>query len=250
MWGNYKLPHFFMNKIKLGILQVNHDKSEDIGDKFPDDAHRFRDLFDSLESRFKYKIYMTIGDELPKDINEQDVYLISGSPLSVRDNHSFSKKLYEFIRSCDSQQKPLIGTCFGHQAIAVALGGKVEKSKIKWNVGVEKTKFDNFKPWMLPKKDLNLYVFHEDQVSALPKNCELLGFTKNCPVSSFSKGNHIFSIQSHPEFDFRFMRDIVNKYEEMLGPDIYDEASASLSKDVDGDAFGLWCENFIKLSIY
>ena len=76
---------------------------------------------------------MTIGNELPNDINEQDVYLISGSPLSVRDNHSFSKKLYEFIQSCDSQQKPLIGTCFGHQAIAVALGGNVKKSKIKWN---------------------------------------------------------------------------------------------------------------------
>ena len=82
----------------------------------------------------------------------------------------------------------------------------------------------------------------------LPNNCELLGSTKNCLISSFSKGNHIFSIQSHPEFDFRFMRDIVNKYEEMLGPNIYDEASASLSKDVDGDAFGLWCENFIKLN--
>ena len=35
-----------MKKLKLGILQVNHDKSEDIGDRFPDDAHRFRDLFD------------------------------------------------------------------------------------------------------------------------------------------------------------------------------------------------------------
>ena len=44
------------------------------------------------------------------------------------------------------------------------------------------------------KKDLNLYVFHEDQVSTLRENCELLGFTKNCPISSFSKGNHIFSI--------------------------------------------------------
>ena len=85
-----------MKKINLGILQVNHDKSEDIGDKFPDDAHRFRNLFDDLETRFKYKVYMTIGDELPKDINEQDAYLITGSPLSVRDDHSFSKKLYEF----------------------------------------------------------------------------------------------------------------------------------------------------------
>ena len=146
------------------------------------------------------------------------------------------------------EREGIFGTCFGHQAIAVALGGKVEKSKIKWNVGVEKTNFDNFKPWMLPEKDLDLYVFHEDQVSVLPENCELLGSTKNCLISSFSKGNHIFSIQSHPEFDYRFMSEIVNKYEEMLGPKIYKDACSSLSKNADGATFGLWCENFIKLN--
>ena len=72
-----------MEKIKLGILQVNHDKSEDIGDKFPDDAHRFRDLFDSLESRFKYRIYMTIGDELPNDITVSYTHLTLPTICSV-----------------------------------------------------------------------------------------------------------------------------------------------------------------------
>ena len=238
-----------MKKINLGILQVNHDKSEDIGDKFPDDAHRFRNLFDDLETRFKYKVYMTIGDELPKDINEQDAYLITGSPLSVRDDHSFSKKLYEFIRNCDQNKKPLIGSCFGHQAIAVALGGIVSKSSIKWNVGIEKTKFENFMPWMKPKNNLSLYVFHEDQVSVMPDDCKLLGSTQNCPISSFSKGNHIFTTQSHPEFDYTFMKTIVEKYKEILGTKIFDQAIKSLSNHVNGNTFSLWCENFIKFNL-
>ena len=238
-----------MKKINLGILQVNHDKSEDIGDKFPDDAHRFRNLFDDLETRFKYKVYMTIGDELPKDINEQDAYLITGSPLSVRDDHSFSKKLYEFIRNCDQNKKPLIGSCFGHQAIAVALGGIVSKSSIKWNVGIEKTKFENFMPWMKPKNNLSLYVFHEDQVSVMPDDCKLLGSTQNCPISSFSKGNHIFTTQSHPEFDYTFMKTIVEKYKDILGIKIFDQATKSLSNHVNGNTFSLWCENFIKFNL-
>ena len=238
-----------MKKINLGILQVNHDKSEDIGDKFPDDAHRFRNLFDDLETRFKYKVYMTIGDELPKDINEQDAYLITGSPLSVRDDHSFSKKLYEFIRNCDQNKKPLIGSCFGHQAIAVALGGIVSKSSIKWNVGIEKTKFENFMPWMKPKNNLSLYVFHEDQVSVMPDDCKLLGSTQNCLISSFSKGNHIFTTQSHPEFDYTFMKTIVEKYKDILGTKIFDQATKSLSNHVNGNTFSLWCENFIKFNL-
>ena len=238
-----------MKKINLGILQVNHDKSEDIGDKFPDDAHRFRNLFDELETRFKYKVYMTIGDELPKDINEQDAYLITGSPLSVRDDHSFSKKLYEFIRNCDQNKKPLIGSCFGHQAIAVALGGIVSKSSIKWNVGIEKTKFENFMPWMKPKNNLSLYVFHEDQVSVMPDDCKLLGSTQNCLISSFSKGNHIFTTQSHPEFDYTFMKTIVEKYKDILGTKIFDQATKSLSNHVNGNTFSLWCENFIKFNL-
>ena len=238
-----------MKKINLGILQVNHDKSEDIGDRFPDDAHRFRNLFDDLESRFKYKIYMTIGNELPDDINEQDAYLITGSPLSVRDKHSFSNDLYKFIIDCDNQRKPLIGCCFGHQAIAVALGGDVEKSSIDWNVGVEKTKYTNFKSWMTPEFDQNLYFFHEDQVTKLPDNCTLLGSTNNCPISSFSKSDHIFTTQSHPEIDFKFMDSLVNKYQNLVGPLIYEKAKQSLSKEVEGKKFAIWCENFIKYNL-
>ena len=50
-----------MRRLKLGILQTNHDKSVEVGDAYPDDAHRFRDLFDAQEIRFDYKVYMTIG---------------------------------------------------------------------------------------------------------------------------------------------------------------------------------------------
>ena len=35
---------------------------------------------------------------------------------------------------------------------------EVLKSKIEWNVGLEKTNFNHFKPWMLPEKNLDLYV--------------------------------------------------------------------------------------------
>ncbi|MEO0358952.1 MAG: type 1 glutamine amidotransferase, partial [Pseudomonadota bacterium] len=190
-----------MRRIKLGILQTNHDKSVDVGDAFPDDAHRFRDMFDAQDDRFQYRIYMTIGGEVPQDLDEQDAFMITGSPLSVLDQHIFTDDLMDFIRRCDAARKPLMGACFGHQAIALALGGKVEKSPDGYNVGIEDTTYHAKRDWMVPDRDaLPMYVFHEDAVTELPDGCDLLGSTPNCKNASFAKGDHIFTTQAHPEF--------------------------------------------------
>jgi len=230
-----------MNRIKLGILQVNHDKSIEVGDSFADDAHRFRDLFDDQDERFRYRVYMTIGGELPGDLDEQDAYLITGSPLSVLDKHIFSDALADFIRRCDDAKKPLIGACFGHQAIALALGGQVERSESGYNVGIEETTFHVRRPWMKPQHNsLSMYVFHEDQVTALPEGCELLGSSDNCKIA-----------QAHPEFTEPFMTCVLDYVESRQEPeqqdtDTFTTARASLQNSEQGEVFARWCTNFLK----
>jgi len=236
-----------MKRIKLGILQVNHDKSVEVGDAFPDDAHRFRDLFDAQEDRFQYRIYMTIGGEVPKDLNEQDAFMITGSPLSVLDSHIFSNDLNDFIKRCDVARKPLLGACFGHQAIALALGGKVEKSDSGYNVGIEETRFHNHRSWMQPAhKTLPMYVFHEDQVTELPADCELLGSSKACKIASFAKGSHIFTTQAHPEFSESFMSCVLKFTQDSMDAQNASDAWESLKKEQNGAVFGQWSTNFFK----
>jgi len=236
-----------MSRINLGILQVNHDKSVEVGDAFPDDAHRFRDMFDAQEQRFNYRVYMAIGGELPQDIDEQDAYLITGSPLSVLDTHIFTDGLNHFIQRCDAAKKPLVGACFGHQAIALALGGKVEKSAEGYNVGIEETIYHDTRPWMTPAQDqLPMYMFHEDQVTELPKGCDLLGSSAGCQHASFAKGNHIFTTQAHPEFTEAFMNGVLDFTEPHLGAGVADTARRSLNSQQDGAVFGQWCTAFFK----
>lgn len=239
-----------MERIKLGILQTNHDKSVEVGDAFPDDAHRFRDLFDAQDERFQYRIYMTIGGEIPQDLNEQDAFMITGSPLSVLDQHVFTDGLNQFIRDCDAARKPLMGACFGHQAIALALGGKVERSIAGYNVGIEDTTFHTKRPWMTPERDtLPMYVFHEDQVTQLPQGCDLLGSTAKCENASFAKGNHIFTTQAHPEFSHEFMSCVLKFTEEKMPQDAAALAWASIKRNQDGHVFGAWTTNFFKKAI-
>ena len=236
-----------MTRINLGIIQTNHDRTVEIGDAFPDDAHRFRDLFDKQEQRFNYRVYMAIGGEFPSDVDEQDAYLITGSPLSVLDDHFWLPGLLDFVRSCDEAKKPLLGTCFGHQAVALALGGKVENTGNGYNVGVEATQYAVRKPWMQPRADtLPLFVFHEDQVTHLPEGCELLGGSNLCPIGSFSKGNHIFTTQSHPEITERFIRALLDYCETQDDQTDYNAARETLSIEARGDIFAEWATNFFK----
>ena len=236
-----------MKRIKLGILQTNHDKSVEVGDAHPDDAHRFRDLFDAQELRFEYKVYMTIGGQVPKNLDEQDAFLITGSPLSVLDSHLFTKDLIGFVRACDNAKKPLIGACFGHQIIADALGGKVEKSKNGYNVGVEETHFFEEKLWMKQKKkNLPMYVFHEDEVTQLPEGAKLLGSTPKCKIASFSKGNHIFTTQAHPEFTPEFMASVVSytaKKDKRFNPQV---ALSQINDPTKGHIYADWCTEFFQ----
>jgi GMP synthase-like glutamine amidotransferase len=236
-----------MKRIKLGILQTNHDKSVAVGDAFPDDAHRFRDLFDQQEDRFKYRVYMTIGGEVPKDLDEQDAFMITGSPLSVLDQHIFTDDLLDFIRRCDAAQKPLMGACFGHQAIALALGGTVAKSDSGYNVGIEETRFHATRSWMTPPRDtLPMYVFHEDQVTELPAGCELLGSSDKCPIASFAKGDHIFTTQAHPEFSHEFMSCVLRFTEDKMPKAAARAAWDSMERSQEGSVFGTWSTNFFK----
>jgi GMP synthase-like glutamine amidotransferase len=190
---------------------------------------------------------MTIGGEVPKSLDEQDAFLITGSPLSVLDTHIFTKDLVDFVRACDNAKKPLIGACFGHQIIADALGGTVKKSKNGYNVGVEKTHFFEKSLWMKPnKQELPMYVFHEDEVTHLPEGTKLLGSTPNCKIASFSKGNHIFTTQAHPEFTPEFMTSVVS-YTAQKDPSFDPRPALSQINDpTEGHVFATWCTEFFK----
>ena len=80
----------------------------------------------------------------------------------------------------------------------------------------------------------------------LPEGAKLLGSTPNCKIASFSKGNHIFTTQAHPEFTPEFMTSVVS-YTGLKVPSFDPGPALSQVNDLtEGHVYANWCTEFFK----
>ena len=89
------------------------------------------------ENGFIPEIYnLSLGEKLP-EAKKEDLILIMGGPMSVRDvnneKYFWLKEETEFIKKAIENQISIIGVCLGAQLIAHILGGKIERLKDEFN---------------------------------------------------------------------------------------------------------------------
>jgi GMP synthase-like glutamine amidotransferase len=147
-----------------------------------------------------------------------------------------------WVQQCEQLQRPLAGICFGHQIIARAMGGKVEKSSAGWGLGVAKNTLIAAPSWADPveQDSLSILVSHQDQVTALPKQAKLLASSDFCPYFMFELGQHTFAIQGHPEFSSGYAEALVDKRQMILSPTQFVLAKTSLKRPVDAELVFSW----------
>jgi len=160
-------------------------------------------------------------------------------------NEPWIKQLRDYIVALHKHRRKLIGICFGHQIIALALGGMTEKSEKGWAVGNSISHIDKEKPWMgevmtNAKKQFALLVSHQDQVVRLPAQAELIATNTFCP-----NANHILTFQGHPEFSADYLNYLMAKRRDLIGEEKYKKAMESLQYDQDAQLVARWIINFI-----
>lgn len=220
--------------MKIGILQTGHAP-----DALMADSGDYDEMFAHLLSGhgFTFETFPVVDGIFPSGPNTCDGWLITGSRHGVYEAHDWIPPLEALIRDIKSAGLPLIGICFGHQIIAQALGGKVEKFDGGWSIGPQSYEIDG--------QPMTMMAWHQDQVTTPPQGAQIIGSSAFCANAAMLVGDKILTIQPHPEFDEDFVGGLIHKRGRGVVPDAQlDHALDTLSTPLDSPAFARMMAQF------
>jgi GMP synthase (glutamine-hydrolysing) len=146
------------------------------------------------------------GDAVPA-LDAYDALLILGGPMGAHDDeqHPWLRTVKQRVREAAAAHLPTLGICLGHQLIAVALGGTVEKNRHGQQLGLlgvgwtEAAGTDELMgPLTTPRRGVQ---WNDDIVTALPDGATLLAATGRDEIQAVRYAPTVWGVQLHPEVD-------------------------------------------------
>jgi GMP synthase-like glutamine amidotransferase len=225
---------------KVGILRTGEPPAHLIP-RFGHSDDMFRAL---LGGGFDVTKYDVVAGQWPEQPSEQDAWLITGSRAGVYDKLPWIDPLKRFLRDVRGRAR-LVGICFGHQIMAEAFGGKVEKSARGWGAGLHRYRVFETAPWMDGDADVSIPVSHQDQIVIQPPSSRILAGSDFSPFGILAYDDQpAISFQPHPEFDPAYARELIEARRDFL-PDP-DGAIASLGLPNDRARVAGWIREFLR----
>ena len=165
---------------------------------------------------FDFATWHVEAMEFPASVHEADGWLLTGSRHGTYEEHAFIPPLEDFIRRAYAAGVPLVGICFGHQIIAQALGGRVEKFPGGWSIGPQDYDFDG--------ETVTLNAWHQDQVVERPQDARVVASSGFCTNAALVYGDRAFTVQAHPEFDDAMIHGLIEHRSDTVPSELVAEA--------------------------
>lgn len=225
--------------MKIAVIETGRPPGL-LAEEFGDYPSMFAQM---LGIDFDIETFDSQAGHLPQDPDKHAAYLITGSPAGVYDQRPWIGDLQDFIRAAKNSK--MVGICFGHQVMAEALGGHVEKSNKGWGAGLHSYRVVREEQWIDNPAPVAIPASHQDQVVVQPPCTEIVAASDFTPIAGLSwKDRAAISFQFHPEFSPAFAKALIEKRYDIV-PDP-DAAIASLDAPNDNQRVAGWIRRFLK----
>jgi GMP synthase-like glutamine amidotransferase len=145
--------------------------------------------------------------------------IVTGSAGPVYEDKSWIPPLLEFLAEAHRARRWILGVCFGHHALAVALGGEVRENPRGREMGTvrihltpegrESPLFDGF------ESGGTVNLVHRTHITRMPEGAVRLAYNPMTKIQSFSIGRS-FGYQPHPEMTPPILEQLSRMYAPVL----------------------------------
>lgn len=239
--------------MKIGILETGASPQE-LSARYGSYADLFVRMFGQVRPHLRFECYRVVDGVFPPSIDACDGWLITGSRHGVYDDLPWIEPLKALIRDLVETHRPLVGICFGHQIIAEALGGRVEKSKRGWGLGLHRYQLVGDCNGLGGRGTcLTLNALHQDQVIEKPAAAEVFASSDFCPYAGLQYGDSVITLQAHPEFTVPYTADLLEVRKG--APITLERAEAALAglrepdAGTDSEAVARWIAAFLEREV-
>ncbi|MEM8599242.1 MAG: type 1 glutamine amidotransferase [Bacteroidota bacterium] len=171
-----------------------------------------------------------LRDPLPETLlDDVDAVMIGGAgAYSVTQTFDWTPDLLALVRACADRALPLFGSCWGHQFIARAFGGRVVHAPHRSEMGTHAVHLtragqDDVLFGQLPPT-FEAQMGHQDWVETLPPGSVELATNDRAPHQAFRMtGLPIYGTQFHSELNAEAERDRLVTYRAYY-PEMQDDA--------------------------
>jgi len=149
-----------------------------------------------------FDVYKATEYDFP-EIQNYTHLILTGSEASILERETWVKEESKLIRQAVDRGLSVLGSCFGHQLLAVALAGPECVQRCAFpEIGWISVQINDNEEIFGKKRQAFSFSSHFDEVIDLPENFQIFAYSEHCSIQAFRMKNRpVLGLQIHPEMN-------------------------------------------------